>query len=275
MKTILFFALAGIFLLSGCDDDDNSPNITSEAQKAFSTKYPSATNISWENKNAYLIADFQNNAYSSSAWFDHSGRWYMTETDMTWAQLPEAVKTTFNTTEYAQWQLDDVDMLERNDAETLYIIEVEKGEQELDLYFSDAGIFIKAVTDGDNDHADLLPSGSSEKIKAEVLKMYPEARLVDFDTENGITEVTIIDGNRSKEVRFDALGQWIETEYDISNNEIPVKVMETLNTLFTAPYIIDDAECHETPNGVFFDMEIEKNNQETKVKIKEDGTILV
>lgn len=276
MKTgkIFLSAFVGIFLFSACDKDDDHSPITPETQKAFSNKYPSATNVSWESKNAYLVADFQNATYSSSAWFDHSGRWYMTETDLPWAQLPEAVKNTFNATEYAQWKLDDVDMLERNDAETIYIIEVEKNKQELDLYFSQSGLFIKAIGDQDDEHTGLLPPVTSEKIKAAVLKMYPAAKFVDIDTENGVTEVTIIDGNRSKEIRFDASEKWLETEYDILNNEIPVQVMETLNTRFTAPYIIDDAECHETPNGKYFQFEIEKNNQETDIRIQEDGTII-
>ena len=44
--------------------------------------------------------------------------------------LPEAVRTAFAATEYAAapWSVDDVDMLEREGVETVYVIEVEKHE---------------------------------------------------------------------------------------------------------------------------------------------------
>ena len=41
---------------------------------------------------------------------------------------------------YADWRVDDVDKLTREGMETLYVIEVEKGESELDLFYLSTGI---------------------------------------------------------------------------------------------------------------------------------------
>lgn len=60
-------------------------------------------------------------------------------------------KSAFESSEYAKWKIDDVDMLERLDMETVYVIEVESGKQEFDLYYSAEGILIKNVADTDND----------------------------------------------------------------------------------------------------------------------------
>ena len=97
-----------------------------------------------------MVADFslagtrvgaQHGGSDLSAWFDNGGEWYMTQTDIPFTMLPEAVRTAFAATEYAAvpWSVDDVDMLEREGVETVYVIEVEKydngRETEIDLYY--------------------------------------------------------------------------------------------------------------------------------------------
>lgn len=270
---ILLSTFVGIVLFFGCDDNDHSPTITSEAEKAFSEKYPSATHVSWDQEGTYLVAEFQENSQASNAWFNTAGHWFMTETDQTWEQLPEAVKNAFQASEYSQWRIDDVDMLERNEAETVYIIEVEKGGQEFDLYFNNSGVFIQASVDSDDDYLHLLPTLMPDKIKAAVLEMYPNAHFVDIETEHGITEVTIIDGMKSKEIRFNTALEWLETEYDITSKEVPAPVMTTLNAQYPNPYVIDEVECHETPEGKFYHFEIEINDRDSEINIREDGTI--
>lgn len=60
----------------------------------------------------------------------------MTETDLPHASLPEAVKNAFKNSEYGQWSLDDVDMLVREGMEPVYVLEVEQGPREMDLYYN-------------------------------------------------------------------------------------------------------------------------------------------
>lgn len=82
----------------------------------------------------------------------------MTETDLPYQALPAAVKSAFESSEYAKWKVDDVDMLERPDMEKVYVIEVESGKQEFDLYYSEEGILVKSVADTDNDSENYLPA---------------------------------------------------------------------------------------------------------------------
>ena len=118
--------------------------------------------MEWEKKNNYLIAEFIDNQLDGKAWFDATGRWYMTETELTHtSQLPEAVQKALANSEYAQWYIDDIDRLERNETETIYVIEVKKDKQEYDLYYSADGILVKVQADlTDDDYENYLPDAS-------------------------------------------------------------------------------------------------------------------
>ena len=85
----------------------------------------------------------------------------MTETEMPYNAIPQAVKTSFESSEYAFWKRDnEVDRIERNAVkEIIYIIEVESPQDvDMDLHYSADGILVKAVNDdGDGDNESLLP----------------------------------------------------------------------------------------------------------------------
>ena len=133
--------------------------MSTQAEAALKAKYPAATNVVWQTKQGYVVADFSlaearaAGAAELSAWFDNGGAWYMTETDIPFAALPEAVQTAFNGSEYAAapWQVDDVDKLEREGVETIYVVEVEKRENgnktEVDLYYAPDGVLVKKIAD--------------------------------------------------------------------------------------------------------------------------------
>lgn len=84
------------------------------------------------------VAEFIDNQLDGKAWFDATGRWYMTETELTHtSQLPEDVQKALANSEYAQWYIDDIDRLERNETETIYVIEVKKDKTRIrSLLFS-------------------------------------------------------------------------------------------------------------------------------------------
>lgn len=129
----LLLALSVTWSLQSCDnDDDGSIAVPAELQSAFSSKFPNAANVKWETKSGYYVADFYD-GYEASAWFTQDGKWQMTETDIPYNALPQAVKTSFESSEYASWKRDDIDKLERTGVETVFVIEVEKQNQEVDI----------------------------------------------------------------------------------------------------------------------------------------------
>ena len=285
MKNTAFniISICMVLGLYGCGKDDAA---NPQVQAALLAKYPVATNIKWQIKKEYFVADFKSpgttstNALDHTAWFDRSGRWYMTEIEIPFGALPEAVKTAFQAGEYAAWRVDDVDKLEREGVETVYVIEVENKvggiETDIDLYYSPDGILLKEAIDSgkDYDYHDYIPSPAPGSIAEFIEQKYPGARIVDIDRENGMTEVEIIDGNKKKDVYFNAATEWVKTEWDLRPSELPAAVTTAIANSQYASYRIDDVDYVQTPAVEYYLVELEKGNSEVKLRITETGTVL-
>ncbi len=273
MKRNLLCWICGIFLFTACNDDD-SPIPNEAVTKAFQTKYPAAEQVEWEHKGAYLKAEFIDNQLSHSAWFDANGQWHMTETELNRLELlPEAVRKAFGNSEYADWTTDDIDRLDRQQAETLYVIEVKKDKQEFDLYYSQDGILMKAVPDTDqDDYEQYLPGPIPSAVTEWIDSRYPGARIIEVENEHGLIEADIIYNNKSMEVVFNSSYEWIDTHYDVTTGEVEETVLQALNTAY-GDYLIDDIEKYETPEGNYYVFELEKGATEIDIKIDLEGNI--
>lgn len=151
------FVLLGLLAVSlvSCDKNDDNYLPDTKIVTAFTEQYAGAQYVEWEQEGLYQKAEFQLSGTDMEAWYSQTGEWLMTESDITYAALPEAVRTTFESGEYKTWMKDDVDKIERADRETVvYVLEVELGEQEKELYYEEDGTLIKALN-GNNqpDHS--------------------------------------------------------------------------------------------------------------------------
>lgn len=284
-KLFTAILLAGaMFGIQSCEKNDNSDNISRQAQEALAAKYPSASDIHWQIKRGYSVADFRygSSAEECTAWFDNAGKWYMTKTEIRFEALPEAVKTAFGSSEYATWRVEDVDKLERSGVETVYVIEVEKhengAETEIDLYYSPDGVLVKTVVDADDDddYGDCIPPMIESAIEAFIESRYPGARILEIEREDkNMTEVDILDGRTKHELLFDASLNWVRTETEIRRSDIPAAVKAAIAALPQyAGYEIDDADYIETPDGAYYLIELESGKSEVKLRIDAEGNIL-
>lgn len=291
IMTLLVSALT----LGGCDKTDEPRNpvdsVSERAQTALLAKYPDATNIRWQTKDRYVVASFSlpdsrtagRDGNDLAAWFDNGGAWYMTETDIPFGALPEAVRTAFGATEYAvaPWTVDDVDKLERDGAETVYVIEVEKKENgretEVDLYYSADGVLVKKIVDSgsDYDYGDYIPSKPATSVEEYIRTNYPAARITDIDYEHGMTEVEILDGRTPRELLFDGSGAWQYTKTEVYGYEVPEAVKAALAASEYAAYFIDDIDHYRTAEGEFYRYDLESAHGDVKVDIALDGTLTV
>lgn len=292
MKLKMYFALLamGMIGLQSCsnDDDDDLPSsqVPEAIRNAFDSSFSNTANLSWETKTVskgqYYKAEFNNksdNGYKTEAWYTADGTWYMTETEMPYNAIPQAVKTSFKSSEYASWKRDnEVDRIERNAVkEIIYIIEVESPQDvDMDLHYSADGILVKAVNDdGDGDNESLLPDTPSEMVTTAtefIQKNYPNARIIEIEAEHGVIEIDIIHDNRSKEVLLGTTYEWISTSWDVYT--LPAKVTGAINASQYNGYVVDDAEYFETPDGNYYLVELEQGKNEVKIKITEDGEIV-
>lgn len=280
MKKYLLALLAGLFLFSftACNDDDDDDSFLPNAviTKAFKSKFPHASKTTWKTKKDYSVAKFINDGYEIDAWFNQNGLLYMTKTEFeSLNDIPDvAVREAFNNSIYSKWKVDDVDYIDRLNIEGIYIIEVEQGEEELDLIFSKEGVLIKAIPDdNDNEYEDYVPN---EKILAiiELVKVkYPHAQIVETDVEDGFIEIEIIENNIVKEVVYDYKSAWVNTNYDVKKAEVEEIVLATINKEYPG-YEIDDIEKYETSTGVYYLFELEQGKQEIEVKVDLKGMII-
>lgn len=285
MKTnllILTLAAAGA-LLAGCDKDDDGIRVDRAIDDAFRSRYPDVGRVEWERKIDYYVADFWRDNTESEAWFDGQGVWYMTETDIRYVDLPQAVKTAFAQSQYALWHIEDVDMLEYPDRETVYVIEIEQGKAEYDLYFTPDGVLAKTYpentgtgnTPGGNSGGGVhQPSTLLPAIKAFIAERYPQARIVDVDRERNTIEVDIVDGHTPREVVFSLTGEWAYTETEVRQIDVPAPVLAAVSASQYGTWRIDDIDHYVTPTGEYYRFELESGPSEVHLKIDPAGNLL-
>lgn len=280
MKKILFCATIAMVSLQACnkDNDNNKPNdVSQQAKQALSTKYPDAEKVQWGTKSNYEVANFSSKSVAVSAWFDNSGNWYMTETDIHFDNLPQAVKTSFTTGQYASWRVDDVDQVERSTVETVFVIEAEKQETEIDLYYSADGTLIKELlgADIDYDYEDYIPAVIPGTIEDYLKTSHPNAKILDIDKDGAYTEVEILDGQIKRDLVFDNNNVWISTKTESRIADVPTAVTDVLKASEYASYRIDDVDYYQKPTSEYYRFELKAAKGDVKVDITTDGVLTV
>ena len=243
--TVLVMGLVSLGAMAGCEDDDRkSVRVPAAVQGAFGKMFPAASHVEWEDRGGYVVADFRSAGTVMQAWFDAAGKWHMTEEDISYAELPQAVRTAYEAGDYAAWHVDDVDKLQRNGQETGYVIEVEHAKQECGLYYSEDGVLLReaADTDGNGDHGDMLPQELPKAVSDFIARKYPGARIIDAEREKGNTEVDIIFAGKALEVCFGTGGAWLWTKTELRLSEIPDVVRRALQSSQYGTWEIDDAD---------------------------------
>ncbi len=278
-KYFILGLILSVITLQSCDNDNDIPYSDNElVETAFVQKYPGATGMDWEKVNSFSVVDFYKDGKQLEAWFDQAGVWYLTETDLPSINaLPDFVKEAFLAGDYATWRVDDIDMIERKDMETIYVVEVEKGSQEFDLYYSPVGTLIKVVAEASNkdDNEHYLPVAIESPITAYIQTHYPQARILEVENERGMIEVDIMDGNICRELLFKSDAQWVHTKTGVRKSAVPQLVINALERSEYATYGIDDIYFYETASRNYYYFELESKSKEVDLIITLEGNIEV
>lgn len=280
MRKYLFLlaAVVSLGLTTGCDDDDDrTVPVPDAVANTFRGMYPNASDIEWTERNGYLIADFREGHADMQAWFTTGGEWRMTETDLLFEQLPEAVRNAFSTSEYADWRVEDAEELVRAGLEPIYVLEVEKGQNEYELYYTGDGVLIRAVADADDndDRDDLLPSELPAAAVEFINSHFTDPRIIEVERERDVLEVEIIEGRKQREVCFDGNGNWLSTRTEVQRQEVPAKVLTALGNSQYAGWRVDDIDHFETPADEWYRFELEEpqSDREVDLRIRPNGEI--
>lgn len=290
--------------LSSCNNEDQpgilpgNGNVPEAILEQFKKQFPDAKNVTWENQaDGYYTASFttdDNPQSHNTAWFNGHGHWDMTNYEIPFTAVPQAVKETFEASDYGQsgsgWRVDDeVDVLERNGNETLYVIEVQKRENgketEIDLYFTASGILVKELADGDNynRYEDYLPQQPAGNIQTWLGNSpYKDAGIIDIEREDEGTEVELIYNGLKVEILFNHNQQWVytKTEYKRRNqSQVPETILNAIQAsqAWQNGYTrLEDIDFYETSlSENFYCIELENRfDDDVKIYIDENGNLL-
>ena len=159
----------------------------------------------------------------------------MTESNLRYSSLPQAIREQFEKSVYSTWKKDDIDKIERAGMEAVYIIELEKEGLDTDLYYVGNGNLIKTVNEVSKEkRSSYMPVASD--IQIWIKQKYPDATIIEMDNEKGKLEVDILDGGKAKELIFQG-NDWLSTSWEVSKAEVPSVVMETFRHSNTASTI--------------------------------------
>ncbi len=118
---------------------------------------------------------------------------------------------------------------------------------------------------------------NSEKIPETVLnafnQKFPNAKKVEWEMENDKEwEAEFKMNGKEYSANFSVIGEWLETEYEIKESQIPKEVRSILDQNFK-DYEIEEAEITETAAGSSYEFEIEVDEEEFEVVINAQGEL--
>lgn len=121
--------------------------IPQAVKDSFAAKYSNTYVYEWEwkKKEKLYEAEFMLKGNKYEAYFMPDGQWIRTERDIKKRELPKAIKDAIAQSEYADWEIDDVEEHSTPKYEVVYEVEVEKGKQETYLYFLPDGSLVETI----------------------------------------------------------------------------------------------------------------------------------
>ena len=271
-KTILFYGF--LFLLvfpwlgfTPCRAQTGELPVAVE--HLFRAKYPDADIREIEMEDGFLKVEFKFQGQESEAFFRHH-LWVATTTKIRYRMLPQAVKEAFPSTRYTIKNIDDIYLIERPEVDPVYEIEIEAGDDDINLYYAADGNIVNAIAAYEAEcHIDQIPAPVFQSFR----RRYPHARFQECELENGRYEFELLDGGVKKEAYFSADGQWLYTQWEVKNRALPLAVVQCVQRHY-AGYKIDEAHCYDTVKDLFYLLELEMGNREVEVKISPDGKLL-
>ena len=127
MKKYLTFwtlLISGMLFFVSCSDGDDVSDggngmVPQAVLDAFQSQY-GQTRAEWSVKDGYAIAEFMGENGETIAWYAlDDARWGMTETEIPYSALPQAIQEAIAQSAYASWTPDrEVDVLDRFGAES-------------------------------------------------------------------------------------------------------------------------------------------------------------
>ncbi|AWM32233.1 PepSY-like domain-containing protein [Hymenobacter nivis] len=143
MKQVLMMAAFALALTAPAHAQMLKPAQVPAAVKAtFKAKFPAVTSNTWEKEGDKYEAGFKQNGVTMSALITPAGELVETESDMSPAKLPAAVRTKL-ASDYKAYKINEAATIVRADGSTVYEAEVARGGKAHDVLFNADGSLAK------------------------------------------------------------------------------------------------------------------------------------
>jgi hypothetical protein len=111
-------------------------------------------------------------------------------------------------------------------------------------------------------------------VKKEFLKKFPTAAKTKWEMEDGTYEVNFINNKKESSANFDKNGKWMESESEISENELPQTVKSSVNKNFAGYKIMEIAKIEKADKTISYEVELSKNKEKLDVLFSLKGDII-
>ena len=313
LKSLLLTLSCGMLMCTACSDDENVPSSHPENNgkdvpqlvlDEFSQRYADVKDVYWSRVQNYHVARFNapisraaSQNYSSSAWFTADGKYWQSDEEVDFSKLPEIVKKAFlefKKAMYDKWNIEDCEVVYREGMGVVFVIEIENEDQEREISLSELGDILKDVLDDDEDEEDdIMPLVIPEEVEQALDELFPDSThtitILEYEEEDGEHEVDLLDGQRHKEVTFDAEYNWVSTEYEVTVKEALGLLLEEVaanlvDMASKAGVDLMDSAMEErieiefeehVVDGISMEIEIELGDREIEVRIDSEGNITI
>ena len=155
-RTNFLMLVAGLFLLSACSLNSSEISIGDLPQEVaadFELRHPNSKKLKWEKEGDFWEAEFKENGVEVSTIYDADFNWVRTEREISVSDLPNVILTYVNEN-YAGSKIEEAESFESSEEGNGYIVEIGINKQELELFFTGEGEFLRQALeeeDGDDD----------------------------------------------------------------------------------------------------------------------------
>lgn len=141
-KIFLLIFLTGLF--GSVQVRSQIRKIPATVTDRFTQQYPMATSIEWRDRLTSYSADFKLNDTLYTAFYNNEGDWTSTETIIDAGSLPTEVRTSYDKSKYAAWEVGTIHQIILPGSAVQYRVQAIKSEiRKRNLYFDPEGRMLR------------------------------------------------------------------------------------------------------------------------------------
>ena len=153
----------------------------------------------------------------------------------------------------------------------VYKIDAEKGNSDMDLYYSPYGNLIKAVNDEGNEDAPIVIPAEVHTLMAFT---FATCDLLDIQSNADGYILNMLDGKVYKIAQLNKNYLWQSTSYQIAEQDVPEIIMDSFQSTGYAGDTIESILVKIDANGTFYTFTVDHNGQSTEVTFDAIGNIV-